>query len=168
MKAIYGLYKTPHAAQRAWDGLRTEGVPIREITVMSSEPLEEWEFGSHDRETIMPWIAVMGAALGLTAGYLLTAVTQKAWAISTGGMPIVSNWTNIIIMFELTMLGAVLAAALTLLVTARIPARLPTFYDPAIANGRILVGVANPENSRLQGIERALTDAHAEVVQRHM
>ena len=73
----------------------------------------------------MPWIAVIGAGLGLTSGYLLTSVTQRAWAINTGGMPIVSNWTNIIIMFELTMLGAVLATVLTLLLTARLPARLP-------------------------------------------
>ena len=63
---------------------------------------------------MMPWIAVIGAALGLTTAYLLTSVTQRAWAINTGGMPIVSNWTNMIIMFELTMLGAVLATVLTL------------------------------------------------------
>ena len=64
MNAIYGFYKTPQAAQRAFDGLRAEGLPVREISVMSSEPFEEWEFASQDRETVMPWIAVIGAGLG--------------------------------------------------------------------------------------------------------
>src|SRR4029450_1058662 len=46
LTAIYGLFETPHAAQRAFDGLRAVGVAISDITVMSSEPLEEWEFSS--------------------------------------------------------------------------------------------------------------------------
>lgn len=166
MKAIYGLYKTPEAAQLAFDALRAEGVPVRGITVMSSEPLEEWELGSQDHHTIMPWIAGAGAVLGLVGAYLLTAVTQLAWPINTGGMPIVSNWTNMIILFELTMLSAVLATVVTLFRTARLPARLPEFYDPAISNGRILVGVANPQDSRLEGLDRALRGAHAEAVHR--
>lgn len=166
MSGIYGLYRTPQAAQRAFDGLRSEGVPVHEISVMSSEPFEEWEFASQDRPTVMPWIAVIGAALGLTTGYLLTSVTQRAWAINTGGMPIVTNWTNIIIMFELTMLGAVLATVLTLLLSARLPARLPRLYDPAVSRGRILIGVADPRDSQLSGIERALGGARAEVVQK--
>jgi hypothetical protein len=166
MKAIYGLYRTPEAAQLAFESLRADGVPVRRITVMSSEPLDEWELGSQDRSTVMPWIAVAGAVLGLLGAYLLTALTQLSWPINTGGMPIVSNWTNMIILFELTMLSAVLATVVTLFRTARLPAKLPEFYDPAISNGRILVGVANPENSRLDSLERALREAHAEAVHR--
>ena len=109
MTAMYGLFATPELAQQAVDGLRAAGVPDREITIQSSEPLEEYEFGSRDRETVMPWIAVLGGAIGLAAGYLLTSITQQAWPINTGGMPIVTNWTNLIVIFELTMLGAVFA-----------------------------------------------------------
>jgi Alternative complex III, ActD subunit len=166
MKAIYGLYNTPRAAQRAFDGLRSEGVPTGGIVVMSSEPFEEWEFGNQDNKTAMPWIAVAGATLGFLGAYLLTVLTQRAWPINTGGMPIVTNWTNIIILFEMTMLGAVLATVLTLLGTARLPAKLPEFYDPAISTGSILVGVANPEGTKLPGIERALGAAQAEKVRK--
>lgn len=164
MKAIYGLYKTPEAAQLAFDSLRAEGIPARGITVMSAEPLDEWELGHQDHRTLMPWIAVGGAVLGLVGAYLLTALTQLAWPINTGGMPIVSNWTNIVILFELTMLSAVLATVLTFFRTARVPAKLPEFYDPAISDGRVLVGVANPQDSRLKVIDRALRGAHAEAV----
>jgi len=115
---------------------------------------------------VMPWIAATGGAIGLLSAYLLTYVTQRAWAIDTGGMPIVSNWTNIIIMYELTMLFAVLATVMTLLITARLPSRLPRLYDPAVSNGRILVGVVNPKQSQLAGIEQALNGAQPEVIRK--
>ena len=35
-------------------------------------------------------------------------------------MPIVPNWTNLIIIFEMTMLSAIIATVITLLVTAGI------------------------------------------------
>ena len=166
MTAIYGLYETPQAAQRAFDGLREAGVATNDITVMSSEPLEEWEFAGQNHRTVMPWIAVMGAGAGLTTAYLLTAITQKVWPINTGGMPIVSNWTNIIIMFELTMLGAVIATVVTLLITARLPSRPSALYNPAVSDGKILIGVSRPHSERLEGIERALKTADAEKIGR--
>src|SRR5262245_37991583 len=103
MTAVYGLFATPLLAQRAVDELRTAGIAERDITILSSEPMEEYEFGARDRETSMPWIAIFGAAIGLASGYLLTSITQRAWAINTGGMPIVTNWSNLIVIFELTM-----------------------------------------------------------------
>jgi Protein of unknown function (DUF3341) len=149
MTAIYGLFTSPEMAQRAVDGLRAAGIDDREITIQSSEPLEEYEFGSRDRETIMPWIAVFGGLAGLIAGYLLTSITQRSWAINTGGMPIVTNWSNLIVIFEMAMLGAVAASVFTLLISARIPNRLPKLYDPEIAMGKILIGVANPRDAEV-------------------
>src|SRR5689334_10800659 len=143
MKAIYGLYGSPLDAQRAVDGLRSAGIKDRDITVLSSEPLEEYEFAHRDKESYMTWIAGLGGLIGMTTGYLLTSITQNLWKINTGGMPIVTNWTNLIVIFELTMLGAVFASVITLLITARIPGRLPEIYDPEIANGKILIGVAD-------------------------
>ncbi len=164
MTAIYGLYTKPDDAQLAFDKLRAAGISENEITVMSSEPLEEYEFGSHDRKTAMPWIAILGALTGLGGAYLLTSLTQKAWAIDTGGMPIVSNYTNLIVMFELTMLGAVFATVLTLVATARLPGRLPKFYDPEVSRGKILVGVAVPGAAQLELAETALRSAGPAVI----
>jgi hypothetical protein len=111
----------------------------------------------------MPWVAIAGAVIGFLTAYFLTSVTQRAWEINTGGMPIVSNWTNIIILFEMTMLGAVLSTVLTLLATARLPGTLPALYDPAISDGRILVGVANATYSPTQ-IQSALRAAHPDTL----
>ena len=154
MKAVYGLFTTPELAQQAVDSLRAAGISEREITIQSSEPLEEYEFGSRDRDTVMPWIAVLGAAIGLEGGYYLTSITQQTWPINTGGMPIVTNWSNLIVIFELTMLGAVFATVLTLLVSAKITGRRPEIYDAEISSGKILIGVANPRN--VEDVERAL------------
>jgi len=154
VKAVYALCSTPESAQRAVDGLRAAGVADRQITILSSEPLEEYEFGKRDRETWMTWIAALGGLIGLSTGYLLTSVTQNLWPFNTGGMPIVSKWPNLIVMFELTMLGAVFATVITLLVTAKIPGRHPELYDPEVSDGKILVGVANPRDPAI--IERAL------------
>ena len=141
MKSVYGLFNTPELAQQAVDGLRAAGIPQRDITIQSSEPMEEYDFGSRDRQTAMSWFAVLGATIGMATGYFLTSITQRAWPIETGGMPIVTNWSNLIIIFELAMLGAVFATVLTLLVSARIPKRLPQLYDKEISNGKILIGV---------------------------
>jgi hypothetical protein len=71
-------------------------------------------------------------------------------------MPIVAWWPNLIIMFELTMLGAILATVITLLITAKIPSRDPKLYDPDVTEGKILVGVENPPDASVPELERAL------------
>jgi hypothetical protein len=155
MSAIYGLYKTPEAAQSVFEKLKAAGVSESEIVVMSSQPFERYPFGSRDHHTAMPWIAVFGAVIGLVGAYVLTSWTQKDWAINTGGMPIVSNWPNLIVIFELTMLHAVLATVITLVITARLGRRLPKFYDPQVSEGKILVGVGNiPDPKSIEGVLR--------------
>lgn len=63
-KAIYGLYSDPDSAQRAVDSLRGAEVEARDITVISSEPFEEYEFGRMDHRTPMPWLAALGGLIG--------------------------------------------------------------------------------------------------------
>jgi len=159
MSGIYGLYPSPALAQRAVDNLRSAGIDDRHIAVLSSEPHEEYEFAKRDKRSVMTWIAALGGFIGMATGYLLTSITQKLWAINTGGMPIVTGWTNLIIIFELTMLGAVFACVITLLITARLPGRLPNLYDPEISDGKILIGVIDPHQGKIGEIEDALRKA---------
>jgi hypothetical protein len=154
--AIYALYADPEEAQRAVDGLRAAGVPERDITIISGEPIEEFEFGQRDKATWLHWIAGAGGFAGLLAGTWLTWFAETVWPLSTGNMPIVSWWPNLIVMFEMTMLGAILATVVTLLITAKIPGREPTLYDPEVTDGKILVGVENPRAATVDQLERAL------------
>ncbi|HUQ86660.1 MAG TPA: quinol:electron acceptor oxidoreductase subunit ActD [Vicinamibacterales bacterium] len=146
MKAVYGLYADPHVAQQAVNNLREAGIVDADITVISSEPFDHFEFGHRDAKTSMPWIATAAAAVGLVLSYYLLGASQRSWPLVTGGMPIVSNWTNLIIIFEMTMLSAILATVITLVVTGFVGQR-GKLYDPEVSDGYILVGVENPADA---------------------
>jgi molybdopterin-containing oxidoreductase family membrane subunit len=154
VSSVYALYPTADAAQRAVNNLHAAGVPDEQITIVSSEPFEEHAFANRDKATWMGWIALAGAVVGLVTATWLTSMTELAWPLRTGNMPIVAWWPNLIVMFELTMLGGILAAVITLLVTAQLVRRRPAFYDPAVSDGQILVGVAAAGD--LAAVERAL------------
>jgi hypothetical protein len=145
--AIYGLYNDPHIAQHAVENLRKAGVAEAAITVISSEPFDHFEFGHRDANTAMPWIAAGAGVVGMVLTYYLLGAAQMSWPIVTSGMPIVSNWTNLIIIFEMTMLSAIVATVITLLVTAGLPSKGGKLYDPEVSDGYILVGVENPSDT---------------------
>jgi hypothetical protein len=121
MKSLYALYAEPDDVQRAVDNLRSAGVAESDIIVISSEPIEEYEFSHRDSATWIYWMAGVGGVFGLLFGTWLTRMTELAWPLRTGNMPIVSWWPNMIVIFELTMLGAMLSTVGTLLVTAKLP-----------------------------------------------
>ena len=77
-------------------------------------------------------------------------------------MPIVAWWPNLIVIFELTMLGAILATVHHAASSPRgLGRRMPKLYDPEVTNGKILVGVAAPGDARMADVERALLAAPA-------
>ena len=156
MNALYALYEEPDDVQRAVDNLRAAGVAEPDIIVISSEPIEEYEFSHRFAATWLYWIAGGGGVLGLLLGTWLTRMTELAWPLKTGNMPIVSWWPNMIVMFELTMLGSILATVITLFISAKIPTREPKLYDPEVSDGKILVGVENPRDGAVASIETAL------------
>ena len=151
MTPVYALYPDADAAQHAVDGLRAAGVPERDITVMSSEPIEEYEFSQRDAATWLHWIAAAGGAAGLAGAIALLISASQSWPIITSGMPIVAWWPNLIVMFEMTMLGAILATVVTLFFTAIVRQGRAAIYDKRVMDGYILVGVedaADPPRAR--------------------
>ena len=141
MTAIYGLYDTPDEAQRAYTGLKRAGIATRDITVVSGEPFEAFEFSHRDHSMILFRLAQVGGVIGFVLAVLLVRGTEMAWPIVTGGMPIVAWWPNLVIIFEMTMLGAIVTTVVSLLVTASLPTFKGALYDPAVSDGKILVGV---------------------------
>lgn len=153
---MYGLYEEPLAAQRAFSALQRAGVAQKEITVISAEPFEALEFSQRDHSLLLFRLAGIGGAVGLVLAVLLTTGTERAWPIDVGNMPIVAWWPNLVIIFELTMLSAILTTVVSLLVTARLPTRAKSMYDPAVSDGKILVGVAITADRTPDTIRRAL------------
>src|SRR5204862_2393723 len=128
-----------------------------DITVLSSEPFDHFEFGHRDAKTAMPWIAAGAGAVGLVLTYYLLGASQRSWPLVTSGMPIVPLWTNLIIIFEMTMLSAILATVITLIVTAFLGQR-GTLCDTEVSCGYILVGV---EREADHGYVLTATGIHA-------
>jgi hypothetical protein len=155
MSAIYAMFPDGDAAQRAVTRLHAAGVAADAITIVSGEPIEDQDFFEADKQTLMWYIASAGGFLGLVGSTWLTRMTELAWPLATGNMPIVAWWPNLIVIFEMTMLGAILSAVATLVVTARLGRRRPALYDREVSDGKILVGVSDPPDAA--AVERALS-----------
>ena len=155
MKAIYGLYPDGGSAQQAVNRLRAVGLADRQITIVSAQPMEDYEFGHIDKENWIWWIACGGGLIGMAAAFGLAWLTETSWPINVGGLPIWAWWPNLIIIFELTMLGAILATVIGLVVTAGL-GRMKGLYDPEVTDGAILVGVENPADARVEDLQKAL------------
>jgi len=166
VKAIYGLYSDPESAQHAVESLRRAGVGDQSITVMASQPYEEYEFSQRYQQTWLFWIAAAGGALGLGVGVTLAYLTETLRPLVTGGMPIVAWWPNIIIMFELMMMGSILATVVSLLVMTELPTFRSGIYDPEISQGKILVAVENPAEEELSALERTFKSSGIAEVKR--
>ena len=89
---------------------------------------------------------LVGALIGFTIGILWTAGTQISYPLVTGGKPILSIPPMTIIMYENTMLGAIIFTVLGILFESRLPKRNLGLYDERITEGYIGVVVDCPEN----------------------
>jgi hypothetical protein len=154
MSAVYALYPDSDAAQRAVNGLYAAGVPEADVVVMSGEPFEHQPFAHRDSATWLWYIACLGGLIGMLFSTWLTRMTELAWPLMTGNMPIVAWWPNLIVIFELTMLGAIVATVGTLIVTGGLGCRQALPYDAAVSDGNILVGVAAPRD--VAAVQQAL------------
>ena len=157
MTAIYGLFDKPDAAQRAFTSLKRSGIPSADITVVSGEPFEAFEFSHRDHSMILFRLALLGGIIGFVSAVALTRGTELAWPLVTGGMPIVAWWPNLVIIFEMTMLGAIVTTVVSLLVSSKLPSFRQDLYDPAVSDGKILVGVPLIGGRSEESVRQALS-----------
>lgn len=155
MSAVYALYSEGADAQRAVNGLRSAGIQDSDITVITCTPMEDFEFSHIGGKNRLWWVACLGGLIGFGLIVTLATFTSTDWPMNVGNMAVVSGWAFMVPVFEVTMLGAILATVGTLIVTAGLGRRRPALYDPAVSDGKILVGIENP-STRLADVERAL------------
>ena len=156
MRAVYALYPDGDSAQRAVNALQAAGFPNRDITVVTGEPMEGYRFSEMNQATWLWYIASGGGLLGMSFGTWLSWKTQTAWPLQTGNMPLMSWWPTLIVTFELTMLGAIVATVVTLLFTGGLLRRRPALYDPEVTDSKILVGIENQGEASLPDLQRAM------------
>lgn len=145
-KSVLGLYETPDAGADAMDGLRAAGFPIGSFDVLTGTPYPEGAFGEHVPQHRLFRFPFFGAMLGFMLAILMTAGTQLAYPVVTGGKPILSIFAMVIIAYELTMLGAVIATVVGIIFESRLPNLNLGAYDTRITAGYIGVVVTCDED----------------------
>ena len=162
---VLGLYSDANYAAEAGDGLQRIGLTNEDYDFLTGAPYPEGAFGEKESSHHLYVFPFVGALCGLTAGILLTSMTQMAYPLVTGGKPILSLPPMAIITYEGTMLGAILFTVLGIIFESRLPRASLGLYDDRITAGYIGVLVSCEEDSANQ-VEQALTQAGAVDVKR--
>jgi hypothetical protein len=141
-------FSRPKEARMAIRRLLEEGIKPDSMEVMTSQPIHGESFLPDTKPTRLRTWALSGAAIGLLGGFSLATVTALNYPLIKGGMPIVSPWTVGLITYETTMLSAVMATLVGLLVELRLPNLKNLPYDPSVVDGGVVLAVSCPEGSR--------------------
>ena len=166
-RSILGLFTEQQVddAANAMDALAGAGYGTNEYEVLTGTPYPEGTFGEAEpKHKLFRW-PLTGAVCGFIIGLVLTAGTQLAYPMVTGGKPILSIPPMAIIMYEGTMLGAIIFAVIGIILESRLPRLFMGAYDKRITEGYIGVTVTTEED-KLEPAEKLLTDAGAGEIKR--
>jgi hypothetical protein len=158
--ALLGLFQQPDGVAQAMEALRGAGFAGGDLKVLSDVPYPEGAFGEEPERHRLYVFPFAGALCGFSVGLMLTVATQFSFPIVTGGKPILSIPPMINVIYEGTMLGAIIFTVLGILFESRLPdfGRAP--YDPRISEGYLGLLVSRADG-RLDAAERALREAGA-------
>ncbi len=137
---LLGLYEGPDAAADAVEGLKDADFDGTAIEVLSATPYPEGAFGEQHIKHRLFTFPFAGAACGLAIGLAWVIGAQISLPIVTGGKPIVAFPAVIQILYEGTMLGAVLFTVIGVFFESRLPDGVG-LYDDRIADGYIGISV---------------------------
>lgn len=134
-QAVLGLFNSPDEAADALDTLRAAGFLDSEMTVLTDAPYPEGAFGeAPERHRLYVW-PFIGAACGLAVGLVLTVGTQLSYPVVTGGKPLLAIPPMINVLYEGTMLGALIMTVIGIIFESRLPDLSAAPYDPRISQG---------------------------------
>ena len=164
-RSIVGLYTDENTAADALDALNSAGYETNEYEILTGTPYPEGTFGEHEPEHKLYRWPLAGAACGFIVGLVLTAGTQLAYPLVTGGKPILGIPPMAIIMYEGTMLGAIIFTVIGIIFESRLPRLFMGAYDTRITEGHIGITVtSSPE--RIAKAEEVLGNAGAQEIKR--
>ena len=164
-KSVIGLFTDVDAAADAMDAVAAAGYAQGNYEVLTGTPYPEGTFGEAEPVHKLYRFPLIGAVCGFIVGLLLTAGTQLAVPLVTGGKPLLSIPPMAIIMYEGTMLGAILFTVFGIIFESRLPRLFMGAYDPRITEGHIGVVISGAED-QMDNAESVLLDSGAEDVKR--
>lgn len=164
VRGVLGLFEDLDSAVAGVDNLNEMGYGRSDFEVLSNCPFPEGAFGEEQEMHRLGLFPLVGAACGFATGLLVTGATQMAYPLVTGGKPLFSIPPMIIIMYEGTLLAAVLFTVIGVLFESRLPRLGSSLYDTRITAGYIGLLVHAPVE-QADATAQALRRAGAEDVQ---
>lgn len=134
---LLGLFHEATPTADTIDQLRELGIPDGQITVMSSMPYRPEMLGRPRYRGRVVRFTLAGAVLGVLTALFLTWGIWLLYPLTQGGQPITPIPPTLIIVFEVTMLGTMWAAFISMLLENRFPVFKSQLYDPRITEGHI-------------------------------
>lgn len=134
---ILALFKDIDPAAEVVEKLYEMGVTDENINVISGVPVSHKMLGRPHPWTNVSRLALGGAAAGFCFGLFLNFGTPLLYTIPVGGQYVTPIPPGAIVMFEMTMLFALLATFLGVFLDSYFPNYRPLEYMPEISDGKI-------------------------------
>ena len=165
LRSVLGLYTDEDSAADALDAVAQAGFKQGEYELLTGTPYPDGAFGEEEPHHKLYRFPIIGAACGFMVGLLLTTGNQMAWPLIVGAKPLLSIPAMAIIMYEGTMLGAILFTVVGIIFESRLPRLFMGAYDTRITEGYIGVAITADED-RMKKAEDTLIKAGAKDVKR--
>ena len=161
---MLALFGDIDPAANGIERLHEMGIPDDRITVISGVPINRRMLGRPHPWTNVSRLALGGAIGGFLFGFFLNFGTPRLYDVRVGGQALTPIPPGLIILFEMTMLFALLATFLGVFLESYFPNYRRLEYVPEISDGKIGVFFKVPQEEQ-QKFSEALSEAGAESVQ---
>ena len=118
---LLGVYDEVDQAANAVERVRRLGVPENRITVLSATPIPSHILGRPKPQSWLNVATAIGAILGVLTALAIVGGTQLLYPIRQGGQPLWPIPPQLIILFEVTMLGTMWATFIGFFLVNKFP-----------------------------------------------
>jgi hypothetical protein len=163
---MLALFEDIDPAANAIEKLHEMGVTDDRMEVISGVPINPRMLGRPHPWTNVSRLALGGAVGGFLFGLFLNWGTPNLYAVRVGGQALTPIPPGLILLFEMTMLFALLSTFLGVFLESYFPNYRPLEYVPQISDGKIGVFFRVPQDDQ-QKFTDALQALGAESVEPH-
>ena len=163
---MLALFEDIDPAANGIEKLHEMGVTNDRISVISGVPINPRMLGRPHPWTNVGRLALGGAVAGFFFGLFLNFGTPSLYSVRVGGQALLPIPPGLIIVFEMTMLFALLATFLGVFLESYFPNYGAMEYVPQVSDGKIGVFFQVPQDEQ-QKFTDALSEMGAESVEPH-
>jgi len=151
---LLAVFQDIDPAANAIEKLHEMGITDDQINVISGVPVAHRMLGRPHPHTNVSRLSLGGAIAGFAFGFFLNFGTPYLYIVPVGGQYITPIPPGMILLFEMTMLFALLATFLGVFLDSYFPNYRPMEYVAEVSDGKIAVFFKVPE-----GDQKKFTDA---------